>query len=110
MGMYTGIASTENSMEFPYENKNITFTWYWNPTPGHTFRKKIHNLKRYMHPNILCSTIYNIQAIESIEVFIDRWMDNEDTTYTLNLKKWYKGTYKTERDSQLAKRRGGGIN
>ena len=40
-----------------------------------------------MHPNVLCSTIYNIQAIESIEVFIDRWLDNEDTTYTLNLKK-----------------------
>ena len=35
-----------------------------NPTPGH-ISKENHNLKRYMHPNVHCSTIYNNQDMEA---------------------------------------------
>ena len=36
-----------------------------NPTPGHISREN-HNSKRYMNPNIHCSTIYNSQDMETI--------------------------------------------
>ena len=39
------------------------------------------NLKRYMHPNIHSSIIYNYQDMEETYVFIKRWMDSEDTIY-----------------------------
>ena len=37
-----------------------------NPTPGHIARKDEHsNLKRYMHPSVHRSTIYNSQDMEA---------------------------------------------
>ena len=36
-----------------------------NPIPRHTPGEN-HNLKRYMHPNVHCSTIYNSQDLEVI--------------------------------------------
>ena len=38
--------------------------WGSNHTPGHIAGEN-HNLKRYMHPNIHCSTIYNSQDMEA---------------------------------------------
>ena len=35
-----------------------------NPPPGHISRENS-NSKRYMHPNVHCSTIYNIQDMEA---------------------------------------------
>ena len=31
-----------------------------------------HNLKRYIHPKVHCSSIYNIQNMETILMFINR--------------------------------------
>ena len=35
-----------------------------NPTPGH-IPEENHHSKRYMHPNVYCSSIYNSQAMEA---------------------------------------------
>ena len=48
----------ENNMEVLQKTKNRTTILSSNPTPGHLSRKK-HNLKRYMHRSVYCSTIYN---------------------------------------------------
>ena len=39
------------------------------------------NLKRYMHPNVHSSIIYNSQDMEAIHVSINRRMDKEDVAY-----------------------------
>ena len=36
------------------------------------------NSKRYMHPNVHSSTIYNSQEMEITYMFINRWMDKGD--------------------------------
>ena len=35
---------------------------------------KINGKKINLHPNICCSTIYNIQYVEATQMFINRWM------------------------------------
>ena len=40
-------------------------------------KKKNANLKRYMHPCVYCSIIYNSQVREATQVVINRWMDKE---------------------------------
>ena len=39
------------------------------------------NLKRYMHPNVHSSTIYDSQDMEATKVSINRQMNKEDMTY-----------------------------
>ena len=34
-----------------------------------------------MHPNVHCSTIYNIQDMEAMKISINRGMDKEDVVY-----------------------------
>ena len=54
-----------------------------------------HNSKRYMHPSVDCSAIYNTQEIEAISMSTDRWVDKEDVVHTQNgillthEKEWY---------------------
>jgi len=47
-----------------------------NPIPGHVSREK-HDLKRYTHSNVHCSTVYNSQDMEATYMFINRGMDKE---------------------------------
>ena len=69
-------------MEVSYKTKNRVIIWCSNPTPGHISGKdKNSNLKRYMHPNVHCSTVYNSQNMEATQLSIDRWMDKEDVLY-----------------------------
>ena len=50
----------KNSMEVPQETKDRTTIWSNNSTPGSVWGKNENtNLKRYMHPNVYSSTIYN---------------------------------------------------
>ena len=42
------------------KTKNRITIWPNNPTPGHMPREN-HNSKRYIHPRIHCSTVYNSQ-------------------------------------------------
>ena len=48
-----------------------------NPTPGHIPREDF-NTKRYMHPNIHCSTLYNLHDTEAASMSTDKEMDKED--------------------------------
>ena len=48
-----------------------------NPTPGHASGENP-NLKRYVHPNVHCSTISNSQSMEATQMSINRGMDKED--------------------------------
>ena len=43
-----------------------------------------HNFKRYMHPNVHCSTIYNNQDMEATLISINRGMDKEDVVHVCN--------------------------
>ena len=66
----------ENSMEVPQKTKNRTTIWSRNPTPGHLSGEK-HNLKRYIHPSVHHSTIYNSQYMEATYISLNRKMDKE---------------------------------
>jgi len=45
-------------MEVPSKIKNRITIWLSNPTPRHITGEN-YNSKKYMHPNVHCSTIYN---------------------------------------------------
>ena len=65
---------------------NILYVIYQmtsNPTPGHISGEN-HDLKRYTHPNIHCSTIYNSQHMEATLMYIRRGLDEEDVLYPYN--------------------------
>ena len=64
MGMYTGAAAMQNSVEVPQNTKARATVGPSNPTPGHIPREN-HNSRRHMHPNMYSSTIYNSQDMEA---------------------------------------------
>ena len=84
VGMHTGAATMENNMEFPQKTKNRTTTWSFNPSPGHTTRGNS-NSKKYTHLNVLSSTIYSEQDLETIYMSISRWMNKEDMMYVYTM-------------------------
>ena len=56
----------ENNMEPPKEIKSRTTIQSSNFTSGYLPEEnKNTDLKRYMHPNVHCSTIYNSQDMEA---------------------------------------------
>ena len=62
VGMWDGVATMENSMEVSLKTKKRVSVRPNSPTPGHISRKDENsNFKKYMHPKVLCSTIYNSQ-------------------------------------------------
>ena len=66
VGMKIGAATMENSMEVPQKTKNRTAIWSSNSTPGYISEENGNtNLKRYMHPNVHSSIIYNSQDMEA---------------------------------------------
>ena len=78
----------ENSMEVPWKTKNRSTKWSCNSTPE-PIPKENHNSKRYMHPSVHCSTVYNSQDTEATWMSIDRGMDKEDVVYTYSLPRWH---------------------
>ena len=73
LGMQTGAATMENSMEFPQKIKNGTALSPRNSTSMYMLVKTQNsNSKEYMHPYVHCSIIYNSQAIEATQVPINR--------------------------------------
>ena len=83
VGMYTGAATVENSMEVPQKIKNRTIIWSSNSSNGYLPKENENtNSKRYIHPYVYCSIIYNSQDKEAIQVSINRWMDTDEYTHT----------------------------
>ena len=69
-------------MEVPQKTKNRTtsnsISEYMSGKDENT------NLRRYMHPNIHSSTIYNSQHMEANQVSINRQTDKEEVKYIYN--------------------------
>ena len=66
VGLQTGAATMENSMEFPQKNKNGTAFWPGNSTAGIISLESWNaSPKEHMHPNVYSSTIYNSQVLEA---------------------------------------------
>ena len=59
VGMEVGASTMENSIKAPHKTKNI-FAMSSISIAGHIPRQN-YNLKRYMHPYVHSSTIYNSQ-------------------------------------------------
>ena len=57
----------ENSKQVSLKPKNRATICSYNPTTGHISREN-ENLKRYMHPSVHSSTIYNSQNRSSLNV------------------------------------------
>ena len=76
VGMQTGAATVESSMEIPQKIKNGSSFWSSDPTSGNISEETQNiNSKEYMHPNVCFSVIYNSQDLEAAQVSISRWVD-----------------------------------
>ena len=66
VGMQTGEATVENSMEFPQKSKNGTALLPSNSTAGIIPEESWNTSpKEPVHPNVHSSTIYNSQVLEA---------------------------------------------
>ena len=66
VGMQTGEATVENSVEFPQKTNNGTALWSSNSTAGIISQEPWNtNPKEPMHLNVHSSTIYNSQVMEA---------------------------------------------
>ena len=76
VGMQTGAATVESSMEIPQEIKNGSAFRSSNPTSGNISEGTQNtNSKEQKHPCVHSSIIYNRQGMEATRVSISRWMD-----------------------------------
>ena len=83
--MQTGAATMENSMEISQKIKNRNAIWSSYSTSGYLSKEhEITNSKRYLHPYVHHSIIYNSQDLEATQVPINGWMDKEDVVYIHN--------------------------
>ena len=75
VGMQTGAATVESSMEIPQKIKNGSAFWLSNTTSGNISKDTQNtNSKEYMHPYVHCSIIYNHQDMEAAQVSISKWV------------------------------------
>ena len=74
VGMQTGAATVESSMEIPQTIKNGSSFWPSNPTSGNTPKVTQNtNLKSHKHPYVQCSVIYNHQDMQAAQA--SKWGD-----------------------------------
>ena len=70
--MQTGVATLENSKEFPQKVKNRITLESRSPTSRYLSKEyKNTNSKGYMHPSVYSSIIYNSQIMETAQLSID---------------------------------------
>ena len=68
-GNVIGTATVENNMEFSPKTKDRNIIWSAVPPLGIYLKtKQSTNLKRYMHPNVHSSIVYNYQVMEATYV------------------------------------------
>ena len=66
VGMQIGVATVENSMEFPQKIKNGTAFWPRDSTTGNILEKSRNtNSKEFMYPYVHSSAIYNSQDLHT---------------------------------------------
>ena len=82
VGMEIGAVTEQNRMEFPQKSKNRTTLWPSISTPGYTSKRgENSNSKRYAHPSLHSSFVYNSQDMEATQVSTNWWIDKEDVVY-----------------------------
>ena len=85
VGMQTGAATAESSMELPQKIKNGAALWPRNATAGNLSKETQNtNSKEHNCPYALCSVIYNHQDMEAAQVPISRWVDKTTLGYLHN--------------------------
>ena len=71
VGMLTGTATVESSMEFPQKIKNGTALGPNDSPSGNLFKETRNaNLKEFVHPYVHCSIIYKSRDLEATQVSI----------------------------------------
>ena len=76
VGMQTGAATVESSMEISQKIKNGSAFWPSNPTSGNISKEtQDTNLKERKHSYAHCSVLYNCQDMEAAQVSISTWVD-----------------------------------
>ena len=85
VGMQTGAATVENSMEFPQKINNGAALWSSYSTLGNV-SKEIQNTnsKEHKHPYIHCSVTYNCRDMEAAQVPISKWVDKKAVVHLQN--------------------------
>ena len=74
VGIEIGTAIVENSMEISQKTKNRTIIWTSYSTLRYILKENENtNLKRYIHPNILSSILYNSQDVEATYILAILW-------------------------------------
>ena len=73
-----------NSMEGPQKFKNTITIQSSNSTTGYLPKENRNTVsKRYVHPYVYCSIIYNSQSMEITQVSIGRWIKKMWCVYTM---------------------------
>ena len=95
VGLKIDSATMENNMDIPQNTKNRTTISPSNSTSGYLSEETQNtNFKRYMHPYVHYSLIYNCQNMEATYVLIDKCMDKEKwCIYTME---YYSAIIKSE--------------
>ena len=96
VGMQTGAATLENSMEVPQKTKKRTTLRPSNCTTRHLSKGyRCAVSKGHMHPHVYSSTIGNSQSMERAQMPIDGWTEKEDVMYIYTVE-YYSGIIKNE--------------
>ena len=72
VGMWSGAATMENSMEGPPKTKYRATIWSCNPTPG-----RVSGGNENTDSNVHSSTVSSSEEMEATEVSISTWMDKD---------------------------------
>ena len=73
--MWIGAVTKENSMGFPQKIKNRTTIWSSNSPSGYLSTENENtDLRRYMHPHVHYSIVYNRQDMKTTYVSTNKWM------------------------------------
>ena len=79
VGMQTGSATLENSVEVPQRVKNRAILWPSNCTTGYLpQRYRCSETVGHLPPNVHSSNVHGSQTVEVALMSFDRWLDKED--------------------------------
>ena len=82
VGMQTGAAALESSVEVPQKVEHGTALGLSNSTLGNSSKETPNtNWKEYMHPCVHCSLIYNHHDLEAAHMSIRRGVDKTNRTF-----------------------------
>ena len=85
VGMWTGAATLENSVEVPQKAGNGAILQPIDCTTGYLpQRHRCNEMTGHLHPNVHTGNV-NSQTVEGASMSFNRWMDKEDVVYIYNV-------------------------